>query len=194
MPKSRSAHALLTLAILVQCLLLPRASSADSFIESFKEIWREGHWRLETSGFAGLNQGRHGREGDFNLNVTVERELPLFAHLTVGPKFHPVFIYDESSSSGDDTIFAAGLGPSIRLYAKREPRGLFVEGSVTFMLQTEKFEENSTIFNFLSQFGIGYKFGDHWHVSAQWRHLSNAGLGDENAGVNGVGLGFGYTF
>ena len=73
-------------------------------------------------------------------------------------------------------------------------RGWFGEIGVSVLVHTERFDGNSSKLNFMSDGGVGYKFKNDWHVSAQWRHISNSGLGDKNSGVNGLGIAIGYTF
>jgi len=46
----------------------------------------------------------------------------------------------------------------------------------------------------LAEVGVGYKSREQWHVAVKFRHISNGGTGGHKCGVNGVGLGVGYTF
>jgi hypothetical protein len=48
--------------------------------------------------------------------------------------------------------------------------------------------------NFLTEVGVGYEFDNDWHVALKWRHMSNAGIASRNAGVNGLGIGIGFSF
>ena len=57
-----------------------------------------------------------------------------------------------------------------------------------------RFDGNSGSVNFFSEGGIGYKFKRDWHVAVKISHISNAGLAGSNAGVNTLGIAFGYTF
>jgi hypothetical protein len=95
----------------------------------------------------------------------------------------------------DEDVYGIGFGPALRIYQEKEKRrGWFAELSVTALLHTPQIEGNSSSLNFSSDFGVGYKFKNKWHVSGHLRHISNASLGDKNAGANGVGIGIGFSF
>ncbi len=174
--------------------------------------WDQGSWRLELAGYAGLDSPQNQRNEDFGALVTVEREFPLWKRATLGIRLHPLFYYDQEQDDpilfrrfrnsdnfnpdyDDDTVWGVGLGPSFRVYQKAEERrGLFLELGVSALFHDEKFVDNSSNVNFISEVGVGYKFQHGWHVAAKLRHISNAGFGDDNSATNGWGIGVGYSF
>ncbi len=155
--------------------------------------WGEGTLRLEVSGLTGFRSGSHARAGDTNINVTVEKEFKLYEKLSVGLRVHPLFFYDENDSAGS-TIWGTGGGVTTRWYFQGDEKGWFAEVMGSGLVQSKKFRGNSTNFNFLVEGGVGYKFDSRWHVSGRIRHLSNGGFGEDNAGVNGLGIGIGFSF
>ena len=155
--------------------------------------WAEGKWRLELSAFSGIHQGTRDRTGDLNVNAVAEYESPMGGRWTLGLRLQPLFYYRDEL--GNENVYGIGFGPSLRLYQKKvERRGWFAEISVTALLHTPQIGGNSSSLNFSSEFGVGYKFKSHWHVSGQWQHISNGSLGGRNAAANGVGIGIGFTF
>lgn len=175
--------------------------------------WDEGQWRIELSGFTGLHQGRHDRTGEENFNATIDYETPLWKSGTLSLRLQPLFYYDQDKDNGkhfgeagylkdlwfdryeDSDVYGAAIGPVFRIYGNADERnGLFGELGFTAMIHSAEFDGNSSQFNFISSLGIGYKFKNDWHVTALWRHISNAGIGSQNSGVNGIGIGIGYSF
>lgn len=157
------------------------------------ERWEDGRWRLELSGLSGIRSGRRSRTDDLNINVLVDYEVPINKGMTVGLRLQPLFYYHEDESKDD--IWGVGLGPIFRWYQKQEDyEGFFVEFGMSVLGHSDKFNGNSGSVNFLGEIGFGYAFPKDWHVAFKWRHISNAGLAEDNAGVNGIGLGFGYRF
>ncbi len=175
--------------------------------------WDDGTWRLELSGFAGIHQGRHDRSGETNVNATIDYETPLWKRNTLGLRLQPLFYYDQDKDNGkhfgevgylkdfwfdkykDNDVFGAAIGPVFRVYRNAEERnGLFGELAFTALIHSDEFDGNASRLNFISSAGVGYKFKNDWHVTAIWRHISNAGIGSQNSGVNGLGIGIGYSF
>jgi hypothetical protein len=163
----------------------------------------EGSWRLELSGLGGIHSGSYDREGDFLVNGAVEYEFPATSRCKLGLRLLPLFLYDQDSDGRDgqrnddrdETVWGGGVGFAVRLYQKRdEYRGFFGEVEGNAIGHQHKFDGNSANLNFLIGCGVGYKFGNAWHVALKYSHISNAGLGGENSGANAVGLGLGYTF
>ena len=134
--------------------------------------------------------GRH-KDGQHYFTGSVEYEFPVSKHGKLGLRLYPLFFHE-----GSDPIYGAGAGLSARLYQHADDYdGLFGEVGVSALWHSREFYDNSTRVNFLSEAGIGYQFPKtDWHVTLKVEHLSNGGLGSENAGINGVGLALGYTF
>lgn len=158
----------------------------------------EGRWRAEVSVVGGSYSGKQGRTDDWYVTAAVEYEIPAYDRLTFGLRVLPLFLYDEQKDDdyGAGTIYGGGFGVTGRIYQHAETRsGWFGELGASALGMSEKLEGNSASVNFLTEIGVGYKFPESgWHVTAKWAHISNAGLGDHNAGTNGVGVAVGYTF
>jgi hypothetical protein len=104
-------------------------------------------------------------------------------------------MYYNENGDGDSNFLLFGVGFVVRGYSNaEEQRGWFGEGGVHLFGQTGKFEGNTGSFNFMEELGVGYMFESGVHFAAKINHFSNAGLANHNAGVNSVGLGFGYSF
>lgn len=182
-------------AITAAALMWGISADADSVLD-----WDRSQWRLDISGLSGLDTGRESRSGDFNANIVAEYEVPFTGRdafqerSTFGFRLRPLFYYRQNDG-GDENIFGAAAGFSLRVYQHRESRtGIFGEIAEEFLLQSGKFEDSSTHFNFLNQFSVGYQSENDWFIGARIAHMSNAGLGDRNAGVDMVGVFGGITF
>ena len=185
----------LTFIGLIACVFLTSHSvHAVSLFNRIGDLeWGDGENRFEVYGSIGLNSGSKSRSGDFGLVGAIEREFPLYKKLSVGLRAIPVFFYDEDDSDGH-TIFGAGGGFSFRFYAKESQDGLFCEIQESIMIHSEKFLGNGSHFNFMSECGVGYQFDNEWFTFAKWRHISNAGLSNDNSGINNLSVGFGKRF
>ncbi len=170
--------------VVVALVLL--AVSAEAQTES-----REGNWRLELSGLH-IFQSTSGRyDGDLYFTGTVEYEVPVGSRGKLGLRLLPLFV-----KPGTDAMYAGGAGLAGRIYQhKGTCDGFFAEIGVSALYQSRELKDNSSRVNFLSEAGVGYKFPDSGvHVSLKIQHLSNASLGEHNAGINGVGLATGVSF
>lgn len=171
----------------------------------------EGHWRLELSAGLGIHSGSQDRTGDVLVTGTVEYEFPATQRTTLGLRLLPLLVYVQDDSNrrdwldweewdepriGDgDTVFGAGAGLSYRIYTQKQTyRGLFFEVSGVALGHVNKINGNDSNFNFLTGGGVGYKFKNDFHTILKYEHISSAGIGSPNRGVNTVGLGFGYSF
>jgi hypothetical protein len=158
-------------------LLLCGAAAAGGF--------HDGRWRLDLSPQAAFNS-----EADAVLIGSLEYEFPAYPHGTLGLRLIPLFI-----GWDDNTIFGAGVGIATRVYANKEKlNGLYGELALSSILQSECFCNNDSRVNFISEAGVGYKFTNDWHAGLKIQHLSNAGLCDDNGGLNTFGISAGYTF
>jgi hypothetical protein len=185
------------LSAITLMLTWSNSANASNVFQELKELkWEDGRLRIEAQGWSGVRSGRRSRSGDIGVVGTVEKEFALYQKLTVGVRAIPIFIMDESDKDGRDaeTIYGVGVGISIRRYLNGVEDGWYAEYNESIIGQSKKFRGNSGNFNFMSEIGIGYEFENDWYVSAKWRHLSNAGIANKNAGVNGVGIGIGFSF
>lgn len=154
----------------------------------------EGKWRLELSGGPGINTTGSDRSGDFILKSTVEYELPLSSHGTLGLRALPLFLY-EQQERGEDTVWGAGLGVGGRIYSVAdEYRGWFAEANAHMLGHKHQISGNGSNINFLTGIGVGYKCKAGWHSVLRWEHLSNANLDSDNKGANVITMGVGFTF
>ena len=172
-------------------------ASATEFRKNLKETkWEDGRLRIEGQGWAGIRSGRRSRTDDYGVTATVEKEFALGHRLSAGLRAMPLFFMSESDSRGRDgnNILGAGLGFSVRYYVKEVHDGFFFESYETAIWQSDTFRGNSGRVNFLTEVGVGYEFDNDWHVALKWRHMSNAGIASRNAGVNGLGIGIGFSF
>ena len=161
------------------------------------EDFGEGSWRVEFTAVGGAYSGKVDRGGDFWFTGSVEYDWPIYARAVLGLKAYPLFLYlqDENDDDESDTIHGAGLGIAARFYfSKEERKGFYGEVGASTIWHSRYLERNTSRLNFLSEVGIGYEFRNDWHMAVKWEHISNGGMGSRNAGVNGVGLAFGYTF
>lgn len=184
------------LGILMLSLMSTTVAEANAVGDFFQDIgdlnWEDGRLRIEGQGWTGTRSGRRSRTNDWSVVATVEKEFDLGHQLTVGLRAIPLFYYDEHRT--DTEIWAAGGGVSLRYYTQEAMDGWFVEYYESLLGQSGEFRGNSGIFNFMSEIGVGYEFDNNWHVTAKWRHLSNAGLALRNSGVNGIGIAVGFSF
>jgi hypothetical protein len=151
----------------------------------------EGRWRIELQGVDVIHSKKEERDDDFFFTGNVEYEMPVRIHLTIGVRAYPLFYYSEPHP-----IYGVGAGLVLRLYQHGETYdGLYAEAGSAPIWHSHHFPGNSTRINFLNELGLGYKFRNKpWSISLKYQHISNASTGNDNAGVNGVSLGIGYTF
>ncbi len=182
--------------MLALCLLTTSNAEASKIGELTQEIkdlkWEDGRLRIEGQAWAGTRSGRRSRSDDVAVAGIIEKEFALGTKLAVGVRAIPLFYYDEHRT--DEEIWGAGGGVSIRYYTSESQDGWFIEYSESLIAHSDKFRGNSGSLNFMSEVGVGYEFDNNWHIAAKWRHLSNAGIADKNSGINGVGIGIGFSF
>lgn len=171
----------------------PASPHGDVAPERDANFWfhlEEGMWRGELSLSGGIHSGRRDRTGDVLFTSLIEYEVPVHAHATLGLRLLPLFVYD-----GPETVWGGGIGLSARLYNERDSyQGLFAEGFSHITIHRNRFDGNSSNFNFLIGGGVGYQFANDWHATVRFDHFSNGGIGSRNAGVNTIGVGLGYRF
>ncbi len=151
-----------------------------------------GRWRLELTAATGIKGLKSTRDGSRYATVSIEYEIPVHKRLAIGLRLYPALFYRED---GIHTLYAGGFGLTTRLYRKRNLSGLFAEIGGAVLVQSDRFPENSSNINFLSEFGLGYQFSVvPWHLGVKVQHTSNAGLGTSNSGVNALAVAVGYKF
>lgn len=158
---------------------------------------KDGQWRFEIQGGVGTNVGKGKHSDDGFMIAELEYEMPFADRWTFALKALPAVLFDQNDP-GDEfehTIYGAGIGFGLRVYQRAEERtGLFLEAGVSAIVHENRFSGNGSNLNFLSEFGIGYKWRSEWHVTGKWQHISNASLEDDNDGVNAWAIAVGKTF
>ena len=167
------------------------ASGEDSY--GVFDGFNDGRWRTEVGVSTGFHSGNRSRTGDMLVTGNVEYEWPVFARCSLGLRAYPLFLYRQNDPS--DTLWGGGIGTVGRVYQNAgERNGWFGEAGAGVIWHTNHIEGNSATMDFLLETGVGYQFRNNWHVTLQASHLSNAGLSDNNAGANSLGLAVGFTF
>lgn len=157
----------------------------------------DGRWRLEIQGVVGTNIGKGKHTDDHYAVVELEYEMPIAERWTFALKVLPLLIMDQSDDDDDfdHTIFGGGAGVGLRVYQiPEERRGFFFEAGASLIGHKNEFSGNGSNINFLTEFGIGYKWKNDWHITGKWEHISNASTDEDNDGVNAWGLAVGKTF
>lgn len=155
---------------------------------------QDASWRFELTGAGGLpaDSSRGARGGDIMFTGTVDYEIPFMAHGALGPRLMPVFVYDQHR---ENTVVGGGGGLAFRCYhVKNEQRGFFLEGEALVLGHYHRFRADSSHVDFITGGGVGYKCKAGWHAIVKFEHISNAGLGKDNAGINLIGVGTGWSF
>ncbi len=150
----------------------------------------DGRWRLELNGFNVVDSSQYGDDDRF-MSGSVEYEFPATHHIALGLRLIPLFLFP---SDGD--LYGAGGGVSGRIYQRgNEYTGFFGELELSAFWHDKHFRDDSSDIDFITEGGIGYQFAKvPVHLTLKFEHISNAGIGDHNGGLNGAGLGFGFTF
>ena len=106
----------------------------------------------------------------------------------------------EAGRTGDDDLVDFGLTPVLR-YQRVADHGIapFAELGLGAHVHTEDGIGNKNFdipFAFGSHFGVGARFGaaGKYELIYRFQHLSNAGLGDDNPGINFHAVQFGVHF
>ncbi|MBN4046714.1 acyloxyacyl hydrolase [bacterium AH-315-P07] len=202
---------IITLVSVLACSNYAQAGKVGDSWRQIKEAkWKDGRTRLELQGWASTRSGRRSRTGDLGFAGTIEREFIVGSKTTVGLRAIPLFymeerdhdyfddfdgdgIYEHATIKGN-SVYAVGVGVSIRHYFRDLQDGFFFEFYESFFAQSDNFQGNTGSFNFMSELGLGYEFDNNIHVAVKWRHMSNGGIADKNAGINSVGIGVGFSF
>jgi len=119
-----------------------------------------------------------------------EYEWSLFSHVSMGARGLPVLAYFDSQP-----IVGTALGLTNRVYLVGDGSGLFVGLAAALVVHDRRFEGNSSHFNLLSSFELGYQLSKlPPRLSVKLEHLSNAYTAKHNLGWNGVSLLLGWNF
>ena len=180
---------------LVASLLLACVFSVDAYAGGL--AMKDGVWRLEIQGNVGTNIGKGKHSDDFYAVAELEYEMPFAERWTFALKLIPALIMDQSDPDDeyDHMVYGAGFGIGFRVYQRPQERtGFFLEAGGSAIAHKNRFSGNGSNVNFLTEFGLGYKWRNDWHVTAKWQHISNASTNEDNDGTNAWGLAVGKTF
>lgn len=131
--------------------------------------------------------------GNTYYSGIAEYEFSVLPSLKLGLRLQPLFLYPTKDEEWP--MYGLGAGVAGRLYlSPLDSKGLFVEASVTPLWHSNEFVNSTSRIDILSEAGVGYKFGCNVHLTLKVEHLSNMGMADRDAGVNGVGIGAGFSF
>lgn len=112
-------------------------------------------------------------------------------------------MFDGEENAEGDTVDMRdiGLTPTITVYHQKAWHGFrpYVEAGIGFHYLTDKHfstKDFSTNFQFGDHIGLGVQFGrqNNLRLAYQFQHLSNAGIGNPNPGINFHLVNFGVRF
>lgn len=96
---------------------------------------------------------------------------------------------------GHDDAFITSIGPALSLRRKNLPFALLAGSSPTILTHTA-FESKffGIPFQFTEYIGLNWEPGSHFELGYRFQHMSNAGLGPSNPGLNMHMVLIGYRF
>jgi len=111
---------------------------------------------------------------------------------------YSLFDGEENALGDTPRMRDVGLTPTFTFFSKKEYGGFrpFLEAGIGLHYLTDKHfttKDFSTNFQFGDHIGMGVQFGQNHHLrlAYQFQHLSNAGMGSPNPGINFHLLNFG---
>jgi len=94
-----------------------------------------------------------------------------------------------------DTVFVGTLGPTFELRTSHFPVYLTGGSHPTLLSDSTLGDRNmGCLFEFTSHIGLGWDITKSWNVEYRFQHMSNAGIGSSNPGLNMNLFGVGYRF
>jgi hypothetical protein len=138
-----------------------------------------------TKSALGFQGGISTRENFIQLELTGNRALPWEWETA---RFRAGLVMNGTMGVLDglgDTAFITTLGPGL-VFGPKEGRYHLDLGSSATLLSREKFGhyDLGLIFQFASHVGINFKMGESWTTGYRFQHMSNAGLGRLNPGLD----------
>ena len=95
----------------------------------------------------------------------------------------------------DDNAAIGTVGPTLALGRQRLPVSFETGVSPTLLSQYHFASRNfGTYIQFTSHVGMNWDFAAHWRLGYRLQHMSNAGLGSHNRGLNMHLFGLSYLF
>ncbi len=157
---------------------------------------RAEDFRLESVGVrAGYSPsssgwGFHQAEAFANLNLPWGWDLGKQWHLQSRLDLSLGWLGDQ-----DNDAFIGTVGPSLVLSRERLPVSLEGGISPTFLSSHEFGSKDfGSDVQFTSHIGLNWDFAEHWRLSGRFQHMSNAGLGSKNPGLNMFLFSLSYLF
>ncbi len=95
----------------------------------------------------------------------------------------------------DETGGLFKIAPQLRFQSTDFPVDVVISSGPAYVSE-EKFGDLNLggEFQFMSTLGIDWKLNDRWTIGYRFEHTSNAGIHDENDGLNMHAIGVGYIF
>jgi len=147
--------------------------------------WADG-FRLESAGARGGFSASQSAQDFHQAEVFGNWNLPWAWDL--GKEWHLQSRLDLSAGwlgDGEKNAALGTAGPSLVLSRERLPVSLEGGVSPTF-LSRHQFESDNFGMDvqFTSHVGLNWDFAPHWRLGYRFQHMSNAGLGSPNPGLN----------
>jgi hypothetical protein len=167
------------------------------FLSSVPQPAQGRDWlRLDSAG------ARFGLSFDERTQDFEQAEAFIFWNLPWGaqwdPEWHVQWRMDlslGSLSGARDAVVIGTIGPSLVLRREALPLTFEVGLSPTFLSEDEVGSKSfGTIFQFTSHAGFNLDISTQWRLSYRFQHMSNAGINEDNPGLNLHVLGFGWRF
>jgi lipid A 3-O-deacylase len=171
----------LTLALLLSFLYSKQSSSEDiGFITGFRAAVSAGDNKEDFTRYEWFADYDPGWKWQFSPTWNLGMMINATAGVLHG---------------GGDTGFLASLGPDVVLY---KPRGIIrlTAGISPAFLSRENYgdEDLGSAIQFISQIGINFQLTQYLTAGYRFQHMSNAGIGDKNPGINFHTVELGYVF
>ena len=151
---------------------------------------------LESTGVRGAfsNPAKHARyyqvEGYLNSNLPWRWDYESGWHIQTRVDLTAGWM----NGRGEDA-FVGTVGPSFELSWDKIPLTLDVGSSPTILSRDEfGHTDFGTLFQFTTHAGLTWKIGSRASVGCRFQHMSNAGIGSSNPGVNMSSFGLGWRF
>ena len=169
----------------VACCLLLCAATGRTQDFRLESVGVRGGFSASSSGEA-FNQA----EAFANWNLPWGWDLGKEWYLQTRLDFTLGWLGDRGNNAAIGTV-----GPTVVL--TREPWPVSLEGGVspTFLSRSGFGSKDfGTDFQFTSHLGVNWDFATHWRLGYRFQHMSNAGIGSKNPGLNMHLFALSYVF
>lgn len=135
----------------------------------------------------------HGKEDGIDGNAEVLFDSPAFLDVLWAPRPH---VGLSVNSVGDTSQLYAGLTWSVtpfeRVFIEFSLGGAVHDGTLSSSSPSDKQLGSRALFR--ESLSLGFRIDERNSVSVMFDHESNAGLAEHNAGLNNLGVRWGYRF